>query len=124
MCVCILLQVRPLQWPLSLNWRQGKDLPIDVLVFASSVVINGAVYCGGNDPNSHDVIQLTPENGDWSELPRSPVPGFAMTSLNGQLVVMIESECGTVAIVSGSIHTLPCLLDEGCQLLWDTRNIS
>ena len=87
MCVCILLQVQPLQWPLSLNWRQGKDLPIDELVLASSVVINGVVYCGGNHPFSHDVIQLTPENGDWSELPRSPVPGFAMTSLNGQLVL-------------------------------------
>ena len=36
---------------------------------------------------SYDVIQLTPENGVWSELPRSPVTGFAMTSLNGQLVI-------------------------------------
>ena len=56
MTVCILLQVQPLQWPLSLNWRQGKDLPIDELVCASSVVINGVVYCGGNTPSSHDVI--------------------------------------------------------------------
>ena len=81
-CVCVLLQVQPLQWPLSLNWRQGKDLPIDGLVCASSVVINGVVYCG-----SKDVIQLIPENGDWSELPRFSVPGFAMTSLNSQLVL-------------------------------------
>ena len=87
MCVCVLLQVQPLQWPLSLNWRQGKNLPIDVLVCASSVVINGVVYCGGNVPTSHDVIQLTLENGDWSKLPRSPVTCFAMTSLNGQLVL-------------------------------------
>ena len=87
MCVCVLLQVQPLQWPLSLNWRQGKDLPIDVLLCAFSVVINGVVYCGGNNPLSPDVIQLTPENGDWSKLPRSPVTGFAMTSLNGQLVL-------------------------------------
>ena len=56
-CVCILLQVQPLQWPMSLNWRQGKDLPIEELVWASSVVIDGAVYCGGNDPYSHDVVQ-------------------------------------------------------------------
>ena len=76
-----------MQWLLSLNWRQGKHLPIDRLVWASSVVINGVVYCGGNSPFSSDVIQLTPENGDWSELPRSPLTGFAMTSLNGQLVL-------------------------------------
>ena len=86
-CVCILPQVQPLQWPLSLNWRQGNDLTIDRLLCASSVVINGVVYCGGNDPTSYDVIQLTPENGDWSKLPRLPVPAFAMTSLNGQLVL-------------------------------------
>ena len=76
-----------MHWPLSLNWRQGKDLPIDRLMWASSVVINGVVYCGGNHPLSYDVIQLTPENGDWSKLPRPPVTGFAMTSLNGQLVL-------------------------------------
>ena len=44
------------------------------------------VYCGGTD-HSYVVIQYNPESGDWSELPRSPVRGFAMTSLNGQLVV-------------------------------------
>ena len=45
------------------------------------------VYCGGNDPTSNTVIQYNPESGDWSELPRFPVVGFAMTSLNGQLVL-------------------------------------
>ena len=45
------------------------------------------VYCGGNDSSSNTVIQYNPESGDWSELPRSPVVGFAMTSLNGQLVL-------------------------------------
>ena len=44
------------------------------------------VYCGGND-FTRVVIQYNPESGDWSELPRSPVEGFAMTSLNGQLVL-------------------------------------
>ena len=45
------------------------------------------VYCGGTDPLSNTVIQYNPESGDWSELPRSPVAAFAMTSLNGQLVL-------------------------------------
>ena len=56
-------------------------------MWASSVVINGMVYCGGNDALSNTVIQYNPEIGDWSELPRFPVMGFAMTSLNGQLVL-------------------------------------
>ena len=76
-----------MHWPLSLNWTQGKDLPVDWLVLTSSVVINEVVYCGGNSSLSYKVIQLTPENGDWSRLPRSPVTGFAMTSLNDQLVL-------------------------------------
>ena len=84
--MCVLPQVQPLQWPLSLNWRQGKDLHIDRLLCASSVIINAVVYCGGNHLSSH-VIQLTPENGDWSELSRPPATAFAITSLNGQLVL-------------------------------------
>ena len=56
-------------------------------MWASSVVINGMVYCGGNDLLSNTIIQYNPESGDWSELPRSPVKAFAMTSLNGQLVL-------------------------------------
>ena len=62
-------------------------MPTDDLYWASSVVINGTVYCGGNYTYSNTVIQYNPESGDWSELPRSPVKGFAMTSLNGQLVL-------------------------------------
>ena len=79
---CIIIQVQSL---LSLNWRKGKDIPTDRLHWASSVVINGMVYCGGNDVDV--VIQYNPESGDWSELPRPPVKDFAMTSLNGQLVL-------------------------------------
>ena len=44
------------------------------------------VYCGGNDI-IRVVIQYNPESGDWSELNTPPVKAFAMTSLNGQLVL-------------------------------------
>ena len=80
------IQIRSIQWPLSLNWRRGKDIPTDTLLCASSVVINGMVYCGGTD-TTDVIIQYNPESGDWSKLPRSPVVAFAMTSLNGQLVL-------------------------------------
>ena len=81
------VQVQLLQWQFSLNWRKGKDIPTDGLHWASSVVINGMVYCGGNDLDSNTVIQYNPESGDWSEFPTPPVKGFTMTSLNGQLVL-------------------------------------
>ena len=82
------MQVQSLQWPLPLHWRQGNDIPTERLVWASSVIINGMVYCGGNDLFSRDVLQYNPESGDWSELPEAPVGRFAMTSLNGQLVLV------------------------------------
>ena len=88
-CICCTtVQVQSLQWPLSLNWRKGKDIPTDKLRWASSVIINGMVYCGGTDASSNTVIQYKPESGDWSKLPTPPVRGFAMTSLNGQLVAV------------------------------------
>ena len=80
------VQVQSIQWPLRLNWRRGEDIPTDTLWWASSVVINGMVYCGGTN-TTNVVIQYNPESGDWSELPRSPVAAFGMTSLNGQLVL-------------------------------------
>ena len=79
------MQVRSLKWPLPLQWRRGKDLPIDELCWASTIIINGMVYCGGNDISACDVLQYNPES---CKLPRRPASGFAMTSLNGQLVLV------------------------------------
>ena len=45
------------------------------------------VFCGDTDLAAIVVIQYNSESGDWSKLPRSPVKAFAMTSLNGQLVL-------------------------------------
>ena len=89
------IQIRSIQWPLSLNWRRGNDIPTDRLLCASSVVINGMVYCGGTDGTRKVVIQYNPESSDWSELHRPPVVAFAMTSLNGQLVLAGGHPSGT-----------------------------
>ena len=89
------------------------------------------VYCGGNDPISNTIIQYNPESGDWSELPRSPVWAFAVTSLNGQLVLAGGWGDDARITVWDSGHNkwvhpypLPCLLDKLVQLLWATRTIS
>ena len=84
------------------------------------------VYCGGTDL-TNVVIQYNPESGDWSELPRSLVGAFGMTSLNGQLV-LAGGDTNIRVWDSGHsewVHPYPpCLLDETSQLLWATRTIS
>ena len=79
--------MKSFQWPLSLHWRRGNDIPTDSLVFVSSVIINGMVYCGGNDILSGDVMQYNPESGEWSKLPRPPVSGFIVSSFKDQLLL-------------------------------------
>ena len=75
-----------MQWPLSLHWRRGNDIPTDSLSWVYSVIISGMVYCGGNE-YSGDVLQYNPVSGEWSELPNPPVSRSAMTSFNDQLVL-------------------------------------
>ena len=57
-----------------------------------TVLLNGMVYVGdvghGMAWADCQVMEYSPESGEWSKLPRAPVYGFAMTSLNGQLVLI------------------------------------
>ena len=54
-----------------------------------TVLLNGMVYVGGGDIVSGGIVlQYNTESGEWSLLPEAPVSGFAMTSLNGQLVLV------------------------------------
>ena len=87
----IFLQVQPLKWPLPLKWRRGKDTPFGTF-HCHVVILNGIVYVGGGSTSpatsEYDVLQYSPRSGEWSKLPTSPVCGFAMASLNGQLVLV------------------------------------
>ena len=93
MCIymyIVYIQVQSLQWPLPLQWRRGKDLPKGIFL-NYTVLLNGMVYVGdvggGLATAKCQVLEYSPESGKWSRLPRAPVRGFAMTSLNGQLVL-------------------------------------
>ena len=82
--------MQSLRWPIPLQWRRRKDLPIEIYR-NNAVVLNGRVCIGGGgwcaDDSDFIVQQYSPESGEWSKLPNAPVCGFAMTSLNGQLVL-------------------------------------
>ena len=96
--------MKSLQWPLSLHWRRGNDIPTDSAC-ASSVIINGMVYCGGNNYYSGDVLQYNPVSSEWSELFSPPGSGFAMTSFNDQLVLAGGSGYDTTITVWDSGHS-------------------
>ena len=85
------VQRQPLKWPLPLQWRRGRDVINhgETIYQRHTVLLNGVVYVGGSDGlNDYIVQQYSPESGEWSLLPEAPVSGFAMTSLNGQLVLV------------------------------------
>ena len=66
-------------------FTEVEDVLIDRLKWASSVVLNGMVYCGSNIWGNV-VIQYDLESGDWREIP-TPLEAFALASFNNQLVL-------------------------------------
>ena len=76
-----------LKWPLKIQWRKAKDIPLPPMYWANAVILNGMVYCGGDNSTSFTPVQYNPESGEWSVLPSAPKRGFSMTSLNGLVLV-------------------------------------
>ena len=63
-------------------------MPCGGTVYFHVVILNDMVYVGGGGVLSSDVLEYHPGRGEWSELPSLPVMGFAMASLNAQLVLV------------------------------------
>ena len=79
------------KWPFPLQWRRGKDLP-EGIDQNYTVLLNGMVYVGdvgdGAASAACQVMEHNTVSGEWSKLPKAPVRCFAMTSFNGQLVLV------------------------------------
>ena len=82
-------ELRP---PLTLKWRKGKDMPVEMGIIVKSVVIGNNVYVGGGYAGkSHDdctVMKLDLQKDEWTQLPQYCSRGFAMTSHMNQLVLV------------------------------------
>ena len=59
----------------------------NVTFYCHVVILNDIVYVGGGGANNV-VFDYHPGRGEWSELPTPHVLGFAMASLNAQLVLV------------------------------------
>ena len=74
--------------PLSItfNWRRCKVRPAE-RVQGQPVVLNGKLYVRHWSYNDA-VLEYTPENDRWAQLPYPPVKHFTIATLRGQLLVV------------------------------------
>lgn len=79
-----------LEIPLTLTWKQGKDMPFTMTNSIQAVVIDDQVYIGGgyNFDNGRVVMLYTPTSRGWRTLPRYDGVWFGMTAVNNQLVLI------------------------------------
>jgi len=95
-----LSQARPpsgLQLPLTLRWRQHKDLPCG-MSHPHCVIVEGKLYIGGGYTDSYDdrhtVWQY--ESGQWSKLKHYKWRYFSMTAVKRQLTMVGGEDTSTL----------------------------
>lgn len=76
--------------PLTLRWKQGRDMPFTMTNSIQAVVIDNQVYVGGgyNFDNGRGVMLYTLHTGSWRTLPRYDSVWFGMAPVNNQLVLV------------------------------------
>ena len=92
--IIIIIQQVPIEFPLQLNWRRGPDMPFGMGDHVQSVVVEGTVYVGGGYVGSDNIMTYDISTGIWATLPQYRVLGFAMTTINNQLVLVGGNEHG------------------------------
>ncbi|XP_064400038.1 mitogen-activated protein kinase 3-like isoform X2 [Halichondria panicea] len=101
---------RELRPPLTLKWRRGEDMPIEMGGSVQSVVIGDTVYVGGsgadNDCDRCTVMKL--EQDQWTKLSQYTAKWFAMASVANLLVLV----GGYMIQVINSPINLQCLCQE------------
>ena len=81
-------------------------MPFGMREYVQSVVVEGTVYVGGGSADKdNDYIVMTYDisTGKWATLPPYRARGFAMTSINNQLVLVGGSEHGHKSKVVGGV---------------------
>lgn len=79
-----------LEIPLTLRWKQGRDIPFTMTNSIQAVVIDDQVYVGGgyNFDNGRVVMLYTLNSGCWRTLPRYDSVWFGMAAVNNILVLV------------------------------------
>ena len=70
-----------------MTWSKIGDANLKYARLENSIVINGKVYCGGNDFD-YIVYCYDPSQDNWTTLPPLPVRRFGLGQVNGELVAV------------------------------------
>ena len=79
-------------FPLQLDWRRGPDIPFSMHDYIQTVEVEGTVYVGGGwtgrKEDHYTVMAYNPQSCNWHTLPPYSATGFAMTTINNELVLV------------------------------------
>ena len=75
---------------ITFNWRKCKDRPLGMWVYDPPVALNGKLFVRGWSKSrvTWTVLEYTPGDDQWTELPPPPVDNFTVATLRGQLLVV------------------------------------
>ena len=80
---------------ITFNWRKCKDRPRGMDVKDQPVALNGKLYVRGLSRGTLTVLEYTPGDDQWTELPPPPVENFTIATLRGRLLVVGGAEKST-----------------------------
>ena len=80
---------------ITFNWRRCKDISRGMEVYDQPVALNGKLYVRGWARGTVTVLEYTPGDDQWTELPRLSVFDFTIATLRGQLLVLGGEDMST-----------------------------
>ena len=72
---------------ITFNWRRCKDKPLTA-VYGQPVTLNGKLYARSERWRTQTVVEYTPGDDQWTDLPTPPVENFTIATLRGQLLAV------------------------------------
>ena len=89
MNICFIqLQSTMVPSSITFNWRDCKDKPWGMFVYGQPVALNGKLYVRGWSWGTQAVLEYTPGDDKWTELPPPLVEEFTIATLRGKLLVV------------------------------------
>ena len=92
--------------PLTLRWKQGRDMPFTMTNSIQAIVIDDQVYVGGgyNFDNGRVVMLYTLCTRSWRTLPRLVSRASPFTKKEGSGTASLLAHCGDKLTAHGLVY--------------------